>query len=108
MGCLAEGARKNAMEMEWRKAGFPRGLLEINRQLIIGSEQITRPAEAAKGVVVDQSSCHEGFMIAHAGILRVAVDQEDNVDKLRLVTYFPFLVAPSSASTSFSRILPFS
>ena len=55
---LAERGGKQAMEVKRREAGFPRSSFQIYNRLIVGSQQITRPAQTPEGVVVKESRSH--------------------------------------------------
>jgi len=57
---LAEGGGKQAMEVKWREAGFPRRSFQIYSRLIVRSQKVTRPAETPEGVIVNESPSHGG------------------------------------------------
>jgi len=63
---LAKRSAEQAVEMEGREAGFARGGLQQDLGLIFSSQQVARPAQTAKRLVIDQcqrwmSQRHEDY-----------------------------------------------
>lgn len=70
---LAKRCPEQAVEMEWREAGFARDGFQKYLRLVFSGQQITGAAETAERLVIDQRQCwvfrqHQSYCIDKAAI----------------------------------------